>query len=155
VRSWAVGSHHNPVDLTPLCQPEQPGGTTQFAVRALSHALYGGADFGECFVTAAQITPADPDSWYRAWTTTAERVFHIAESCAAAGHSVSAREAYLRASNYYRTSYLPLFGVPVDDRLVEAFDREAEAFARASARRGGRGHPLRGHEPARLLPPCR
>ncbi len=106
----------------------------RFAVRALSHALYGGADFGECFVTAAQITPADPDSWYRAWTATADRVFHIAESCAAAGHSVSAREAYLRASNYYRTSYLPLFGAPVDDRLVEAFDREAEAFARAAAR---------------------
>ena len=29
VWSWAVGSHHNPVDLTPLCQPEQPGVTTQ------------------------------------------------------------------------------------------------------------------------------
>lgn len=105
----------------------------RFAVRALSHALYGGADFGECFVTAAQITPADPDSWYRAWTATADRVFHIAESCAAAGRSVSAREAYLRASNYYRTAWLPLFGAPVDDRLVAAFDREAEAFARAAA----------------------
>ncbi|MCP9935118.1 hypothetical protein KBZ08_14495 [Cyanobium sp. Candia 9D4] len=45
-------------------------------------------------------------------------MFRIAESCAAAGHAVSAREAYLRASNDYRTSYLPLFGAPVDDRLV-------------------------------------
>jgi dienelactone hydrolase len=63
-------------------------------------------------------------------------VAHIAESCAAAGHSVSAREAYLRASNYYRTSYLPLFGAPVDVRLVEAFDREAKAFARTAARMG-------------------
>lgn len=106
----------------------------RFAVRALSHALYGGADFGECFVTAAQITPANPDSWYRAWTATADRVFQIAESCDAAGRSVSAREAYLRASNYYRTSYLPLFGAPVEARLVEAFDREAEAFARAAVR---------------------
>ena len=106
----------------------------RFAVRALSHALYGGADFGECFVTAAQITPADPDSWYRAWTATADRVVQIAESCAAAGRSASAREAWLRASNYYRTSYLPLFGAPADARLVAAFDREAEAFARAAAR---------------------
>src|SRR5262245_25631061 len=106
----------------------------RFASRALSHALYGGADFGECFVTARQITPADPDTWYRAWTATADRVFEIAQACAASGHAVSAREAYLRASNYYRTSYLPLFGAPVDARLVAAFDREDEAFGQAAAR---------------------
>jgi pimeloyl-ACP methyl ester carboxylesterase len=106
----------------------------RFATRALSHALYGGADFGECFVTARQITSADPDSWHRAWTATADRVFEIAQACAASGHAVSAREAYLRASNYYRTSYLPLFAAPVDARLVAAFDRESEAFRHAAAR---------------------
>jgi pimeloyl-ACP methyl ester carboxylesterase len=105
----------------------------RFASRALCHALYGGADFGECFVTAQQITPADPDSWHRAWTATADRVFGIAEGCAAAGRAVSARETYLRASNYYRTAYLPLFAAPVDARLVAAFDREAEAFRKAAA----------------------
>jgi len=31
----------------------------RFDTPALSHTLYGGADFGECFVTAKQITPAD------------------------------------------------------------------------------------------------
>jgi pimeloyl-ACP methyl ester carboxylesterase len=106
----------------------------RFATRGLCHALYGGADFGECFVTARQITPGDADSWHRAWTATADRVCEIADTCAAAGHAVSAREAYLRASNYYRTSYLPLFGAPVDARLVAAFDREAEAFRKAAAR---------------------
>jgi pimeloyl-ACP methyl ester carboxylesterase len=105
----------------------------RFATRALSHALYGGADFGECFITAKQITPADSDSWHRAWTATADRVFAIAQGCAASGHAVSAREAYLRASTYYRTSYLPLFAAPVDARLVAAFDREAEAFRKAAA----------------------
>ncbi|PZU96429.1 alpha/beta hydrolase family protein [Cyanobium sp. ULC084] len=105
----------------------------RFAMRALSHALYGGADFGECFVTASQIAPGDVDSWFRAWTATADRLVQIAESSAADGHAVSAREAWLRASNYYRTSWLPLVGAPVDPRLVEAFDREAEAFARAAA----------------------
>lgn len=106
----------------------------RFATRALSHTLYGGADFGECFVTAKRITPADPDSWHREWTATADRVFAIAEECAASGHAVSAREAYLRASNYDRTSYTPLFGAPVDARLVAAFDLEAEAFRRAAER---------------------
>jgi hypothetical protein len=45
---------------------------------------------------------------------------------------VSAREAYLRASNYYRTSYLPLYGKPVDPRLVEAFERETDSFQKAA-----------------------
>lgn len=105
----------------------------RFATRALSHALYGGADFGECLVTAKAVIPGDSDSWYRAWAATAERVVQIAQDCAAAGHVVSAREAYLRASNYYRTSYLPLYGAPVDPRLIEAFDRESEAFRNAAA----------------------
>lgn len=43
------------------------------------------------------------------------------------------REAYLRACNYYRSSYLFLFGTPVDRRLIEAFDREVEAFSKAAA----------------------
>ena len=45
---------------------------------------------------------------------------------------MSAREAYLRASNYYRTSYLPLYGKPVDPRLVEAFERETDSFQKAA-----------------------
>jgi hypothetical protein len=69
----------------------------RFATRALSHALYGGADFGVCFVTAKQITPADSDSWQCAWTATAGRVFAIAQGCAASGHAVSAGASLLGA----------------------------------------------------------
>ena len=49
------------------------------------------------------------------------------------GHQVSAREAYLRACNYYRASYPFLFATPVDPRLIEAFDREVNAFLKAAA----------------------
>lgn len=101
--------------------------------RALAHAVYGGADFGECMTTAGRITEGDGDSWYREWTETADRVYEIAEASEAKGHKVSAREAYLRASNYYRTSYPFLYGTPVDPRLVEAFDKETAAFHRAAA----------------------
>jgi hypothetical protein len=59
-------------------------------------------------------------------------VAKIGDESAAAGHAVSAREAYLRASNYYRTSYLPLYGTPVDPRLVEAFERETDIFQKAA-----------------------
>jgi hypothetical protein len=41
-----------------------------FALRALTPALYGGADFGECFTTAKRITSGDVDSWHREWTAT-------------------------------------------------------------------------------------
>jgi alpha-beta hydrolase superfamily lysophospholipase len=99
----------------------------------LAQALYGGADFGECLTTAKRIREGDAASWYRAWTETADRVFKIAEECAANGHVVSAREAYLRASTYYRASYIFLFGAPVDPLLVAAFDREVDTFLKAAA----------------------
>ena len=98
----------------------------------LAQALYGGADFGECLTTAARIREGDAASWYQAWTETADRVRKIAEKSAANGHTVSAREAYLRASNYYRASYIFLFGAPVDPRLVAAFDQEVEMFLKAA-----------------------
>ena len=102
-------------------------------VGALQQALYGGADFGECLTTARRIVEGDAESWYREWLATADRIFRIAEDCRTRGHLVSAREAYLRASNYYRTSYLFLFGAPTDPRLVATFDREVDAFVKAAA----------------------
>src|SRR5215212_4106981 len=53
--------------------------------------------------------------------------------CVHAGHTISARDAYLRASSYYRAAYLPLYGSPVDPRLVEAFDKETDTFQKAAA----------------------
>jgi pimeloyl-ACP methyl ester carboxylesterase len=46
---------------------------------------------------------------------------------------VSARDAYLRASTYYRISFLPLFNPRVDARLVAAFDRESRCFSNFAA----------------------
>ena len=56
----------------------------------------------------------------------------IAEESGEYGHNVSAREAYLRASNYYRTAYPFLYGSPPDRRLIEAFEKETEAFRKAA-----------------------
>ena len=103
------------------------------ATAALAYTFYGGADLGECFTTVRRIQEGDAESWYREWTATADRVFDLAEKSAAAGHQVSAREAYLRACNYYHASYPFWFGTPVDPRLIEAFDREVDAFLKAAA----------------------
>lgn len=99
------------------------------AMRTLVHTQFGGADFGECMVTMQRVPPGDAAAWHREWLATADRVAAIGDACAAAGHRVSAREAYLRASNYYRTSYVPLFGAPPAPALVHAFERESATFA--------------------------
>ena len=103
-----------------------------FGERALFQATYGGADFGECTSTVERIGDGSIDDWHREWVATADRVAGIGDQSAAAGHAVSAREAYIRASTYYRTAYFPLCGKPVDPRLVEAFERETEAFHKAA-----------------------
>jgi pimeloyl-ACP methyl ester carboxylesterase len=105
----------------------------EFGQRALLQATYGGADFGECTTTIERIGAGRLDDWYREWVATADRVAAIGDESAVAGHAVSAREAYIRASTYYRAAYFPLFGKPVDPRLVEAFERETESFHKAAA----------------------
>ncbi|MCC6312636.1 MAG: alpha/beta fold hydrolase [Thermomicrobiales bacterium] len=104
-----------------------------FGQRAFTTIPTGGADFGECMTTVQRVAPGDFDAWHREWTATADRVATIGDESAAKGHAVSAREAYLRASMYYHVSYFPLFGKPVDPRLVTAFERETETFQQAGA----------------------
>ncbi len=104
-----------------------------FGLRALTCAIYGGADLGECYATMSRIgDTGSREDWYREWTHTAERLFGIARHSEDAGHTVSAREAYFRASTYYRVSYFPLFGAPVDPWLVDAFEKDADAFQRGA-----------------------
>lgn len=104
-----------------------------FGQRGLFHALYGGADFGEVTTTAGRIGDStSADDFYREWVATADRVAGIGDESAAAGHAVSAREAYLRASTYYQVAYFPLYGKPVDPRLVEAFERETDSFHKST-----------------------
>ena len=100
-------------------------------LRALTAVYYGGAEVGECLSTAQRIAEGDAESWHREWRQTADRVYAAAEESLAKGHLVSAREAFLRAATYYRTAYLLLIGTPVDPRLVQAFDRQVDAFRRA------------------------
>jgi dienelactone hydrolase len=74
------------------------------ALRAAGYATYGGAELGEVLVTCRNIAEGDEAAWSTQWAATAARVEEIARTALAAGHTVSAREAYLRASNYYRTA---------------------------------------------------
>ncbi len=111
-----------------------------FASRTLFHALYGGADFGEVRTTVDRVldaagddAAARVDAWHREFTATADRVEAIGDGAAAAGHRVSAREAYLRATSYHRTAWQPVFGPTVDDRLASSSAREWGAMVKLAA----------------------
>ena len=104
-----------------------------FGMRALVYALDRGADFGDCVSTISRIPDGDHDAWAREWKATGDRMVALAEEAVATGDTVSAREAYYRASNYYRVIQYPLYGYPVDPRLVEAFEAETAAFLKGAA----------------------
>ncbi len=100
-------------------------------LRTLGAAYFGGADAIECLETAGRITEGDGESWYREWLETAQRLHGIADECSAAGHAVSAREAYLRAGNYYRTSEFYIHADPSDERHLEAARKSRDCFVEA------------------------
>ncbi|MHB1947662.1 MAG: alpha/beta hydrolase family protein [Gammaproteobacteria bacterium] len=73
-------------------------------IRTLGYAYSGGADLGECVGTAKAIPDANIDSWYQEWLNLGNRVYNFADRMQKQNDVASAREAYLRASNYFRTS---------------------------------------------------
>ena len=102
-------------------------------LRALGYAPYSGADIGEVTSTASQIPDGDKTAWYSEWRALAERIHADADRSAAEGHHVSARESYLRASNYYRLCEFYLRVGPADDPLVrEVGQLSVDCFARAA-----------------------
>ena len=89
---------------------------------------YGGALFGEVLVTSSHITAGDYDSWYDAWNTIADRVAAEAGRQLVKGHRISARDSYLRASNYYRCSEFFLHANWKDPRMARAYRRSVDSY---------------------------
>ncbi|MFL6456573.1 MAG: alpha/beta hydrolase family protein [Nitrososphaeraceae archaeon] len=100
-------------------------------LRAVGETYYKGADIGECLSTAYRIKEGDFESWYKEWLNTAQRVHRYADNSITAGHKVSAREAYLRASNYYRLAEFFLMD-PEDPRIQTTWGNSKECFRKAA-----------------------
>jgi dienelactone hydrolase len=94
---------------------------------------YGGASFGEVLATSSRITAGDYDSWYDAWNAIADRIAAEAEAQLARGHRISARDSYLRASNYYRSSEFFLHANPKDPRVSRAYQRSVASYKACAA----------------------
>lgn len=101
-------------------------------LRILGHTAYGGSDVGEVLTIAEQISSGDYDSWHDAWHTAADRISVQAQASLDAGHRISARDAFLRASTYYSTAEFFLHGNPDDPRINAAYERGAGCFAAAA-----------------------
>ena len=99
-----------------------------FGTWPLGYIPYGGADFGEVRAVADSVGDGDDGAFYDAWIRAGQRLNSEADTALAKGHVASARELYLRASVFYGASYHPIFGAPVDPRLLEAFRRQFAAF---------------------------
>jgi pimeloyl-ACP methyl ester carboxylesterase len=103
-------------------------------LRTAGFANDGGSDLGEVLATARNIAEGDEEAWLREWKSTAQRAHAIADRAQAAGHRVSAREALLRASNYYRTAEFYRRDDPANDpevKLLSTLSRETFAAAAA------------------------
>ncbi|MCB2228317.1 MAG: alpha/beta fold hydrolase [Desulfarculaceae bacterium] len=100
--------------------------------RVLGYALSGGADLNEALAAARRIQPGDGDSWYQAWFDLAQRTRALGLASLASGHRVSAREALLRASAYYRPADFFLHDHPQDPRIRTSWRLGRDTFRQAA-----------------------
>ena len=102
------------------------------ALRAAGFAVDNGADISEVLLTAAAIPEGDEEAWMREWKATADRVHERAKYSLESGDKISAREALLRASAYYRSAEFYRRKDPVNDpHVLELFGLSRETFVKA------------------------
>ena len=102
-------------------------------VRLFGAAEYGGALFGEVVAIAQRIKAGDYDSWYDANNAFAEHIANEADQQLKKGHRISARDSFLRASSYYRSSEFFLHANPADSRVQRAYERTIACYKSAAA----------------------
>ncbi len=99
-------------------------------IRALGVADYGGSTVGECLSVATEIADGSPSSWAAAFERLGQRTEDRGRACLEAGHRVSGRDHFLRASTYYRTAEYYADGVR--GRSHETGERSRACFAVAA-----------------------
>jgi pimeloyl-ACP methyl ester carboxylesterase len=100
----------------------------QFA-RTMGCVTYGGAALGECYETASRIEDEKENSYSGAWRVTAERVEAVARKSLVGGHPLSAREAFLRASSYWREA--GFYQSTTDPKCRAGWERQRDCFTQA------------------------
>lgn len=105
------------------------------AIRVLATCPAGGCDVAEFLTAVVNIKPGDQDSWNSSWAHAASQPEALAEEALLRGDAISARDAFLRASNYARASSYMLINGPTlkehDSRALPAARRTQSLFRRA------------------------
>lgn len=100
-------------------------------IRTLGYAYEKGADIGESISTARNITDGDFASWYQAWTKTANRIEKVGQTAQASGNMVTAKEAFFRASNYYRTAGFYMVAPANQPKSIASYNQSTKMFLKA------------------------
>jgi len=114
-----------------------------FGCWPLGYTGTGGIDVGLIAAIGRAVGNGDDAAYLAAWTAAGDRLAAEAEAAIAAGRRHEASALFLQASCCYVTSYHPLYGTPVDPRLVSAFRAQIAAFDRGLALRPVPVAPLR------------
>src|SRR5664280_1567371 len=107
------------------------------ALSVMAKAFEHGSDIGESLSTAFLIKQKEGDqqallqAWYEEWRKLGERIEKIGDECLAKGHKISARDAYLRASEYYRSADFYLHGNPKNPAIFQLWDIMDSCFENA------------------------
>lgn len=97
--------------------------------RTLEYMVEHAAEIGECLYAARRIDESDHESWRKEWTSLAERVENFGDESLRNNKFVSAREAYLRASNYYRNAEYGT--LPDHPQFHQLWEKSRQVFHKA------------------------
>jgi len=73
-------------------------------LRMLGTSCNGGSSVGECFSIIDKIADCDPANWTREFHQLAKQAEKQAIDALKKGHKISAKDHFIRASNYYRSA---------------------------------------------------
>jgi pimeloyl-ACP methyl ester carboxylesterase len=107
--------------------PEFDGQLQRTAAKAACRA----ADLGQVLSVARRITPGDYASWYAQWFAEGRKEAELARAESARGHHHNAGDAWLRASEYFRSSYFFSRRYPQGAAMLAAWRRSRDAFRAA------------------------
>lgn len=98
-------------------------------MRTLTYMGEKAAEIGDCLYAVCNINEKDPESWIETWAQLGARVERQAQESLAIGDRISAREGFLRASNYYRTAEYGC--TPSHARFYELWEKSVVTFRQA------------------------
>jgi len=115
----------------------------RFGTWPLGYIPAGGADFGEVQAVARAVGTGGDDAFYAAFVAAADRLAEEGAQALARGHRSSASDLLLRASVFYGASFHPIYGAPVDPRLLAAYRKQIAVFDRGLELLDAPATPLR------------